>query len=186
MPRYNTNIDRVLSTQEAELIYKEARTLEDRALVSIAWLTGGRTNEIRLLKRKDVTISPDFVELKLFTEKLRLGSGRFKVKKRELVYKMSPNIFLGAIIDYCLIIGNPEEFLFSCSDRTLLTRIGDMSRRALGEALTFNHFRHSRMTLEASKGTGLDGLMYFKGASDVRSVSTYLHARKVPVDLEKE
>jgi len=181
MPKYFVDIEHLITKEEAMKMISYAKKLRDKALISILYLTGARPGEVLDLTTDDIRVSDRELEIKLTT--LKQKEGRFHVKKRTLVFHrpLPSNAFIETFIDYFLSL--PRGYLFKMSDRNLRYIIERVSRDALGFPLCPYNFRHSRMTEFASEGRGINELKYLKGATDIRSIAPYLHARKVYVNF---
>lgn len=185
MPRYRTDPSQgVVNEKEVLDMLKACKNVKEKAVISFLWLTGCRVSEALAITTNDIELSPWLLTIKLPTlKKKRKADQEFKITYRILKFKrndINPNPFIESFITYYKSI--KEGLIFPMSDRTIERIVNRVSKKALGRILAPHHIRHSRLTYLAEKGYPIHFLQYFKGASDIKSVAPYLHAR--PVELE--
>lgn len=183
MPRYSVDIEHLVTKEEALKLLHGIKRLRDKAIISILYLTGARPGEILELTTDDVRVTDREFEIKLTT--LKQKEGKFHVKKRTLVFHrpLPSDDFIETFIEYYNTL--PSGPLFKMSDRNLRYIIERSAKKILGFPLCPYNFRHTRMTEFAAEGRGIEELKYLKGATDIRSIAPYLHARKVYVNAPK-
>ena len=176
MPRYQKDITHIVSKEEAEMMIERASNLRDKFLVAIFYLTGARINELTKLRRENITqfeyYGEEYIRIKLITEKRRKSGERFMIIERTLeIPKTAP--FMDIVLSYIEQI--KEGPLIKITDRRIRQIFDKLSDRTICP----NMFRHSRLVKLARAGATIDELMYWKGASDTRSVSEYLRAKPI-------
>jgi len=188
MPNYSqSDIKFIIGTDEFTSMYNNAEGRQDRAWLTVLWFTGARPSEILELRKKDIIINPESIQFVLSTKKLGFRkSDGFIIEKRTLVLKISEkNRYVKNLCRY-LEPFKDGELIFSFSRRHGLNIIYRISMRAFGFKLCPYNFRHSRLTLLAEKGATIEELKRFKGARGDKSVTNYLHARKVEYSVDIE
>ena len=186
MPKYDSDIDYIIRKDDFKRMFRTATTNHDRALITLFWITGARPAEIMELRKKDINIGSEHIQIHISTKKLG-KEGKFVVRKRTLVLKCNPeHPHIQSVIRHLAHFKNPESLIFTVSRRTLYNRIHDIGYDALGVDICPYNFRHSRLTLLAEAGATDGELMRFKGSRTRKSVSPYVHARKVEYTVEVE
>lgn len=190
MPKYKkADPSHIISRHELEDMLNVLRDPRDRALLVLLYVFGPRPSEVLEMTTEDVEVTPTSIVVRIPTKKIK-SKDKFEVIKREIaINRPHPRDWvLEELVNYVGMMKqvNPGGRLFTYNARQ---RIWDVvnraSTRALGYALTPYNFRHSRLTKLARSGATVDELMYWKGARSVKSVSPYLHARPVKVDLSE-
>jgi integrase len=184
MPKYKFDIKHILFDEDVEAMFKAANTPQERAAVSLLWITGARPGEVLEIRKQDVDVLPEKVRITIPTLKLGSKNKKFKVDKRTLEFERGDNKFLNYLIAYTLNLKNPTDRLIPYTKRWLELKINNLGKKALGKEISPYHFRHSVMTWLARKGATLDQLMYFKGARTLNSVAPYIHAIPTVIKLE--
>jgi len=185
MPEYSrTDINELISKQEAELMVAECELLRDKALLSLLWLIPARPSELMELKRKDFRLNYEgnvkSITMKITTKKLR--KGKFQPKRNfNLIHHGS--ILTKSIWGYLRYLKD-EEFLFPISRRMIAYIVDKAGMKSLNRHLCAYAFRHSAMTRFANKGYGIEQLMHLKGSADIKSISPYLHGKDQEIDVE--
>ena len=171
------DINRINKLEETEKMITKAENLRDKFLVSLFYITGARPGELRRLLPEHITESDDRVAIKVFTSKLGKAK-RFVITERVLDYK-KPIPFQDIIIKYWSICKKfPGIPMLNISVRRMQQIIEVLSDRTFCPY----SFRHSRGTKMSIAGAGISELMYWKGATNIGSVSPYLSAKKVPIE----
>jgi len=155
---------------------------EKFALITL-WLTGARPSEIVELSKEDITIKDTVISYKMPIKKRR--KGKFTVKDRILEFDRPLAPGKDKLIEFVAWYISKHQFglVFDFTTRTLENIVLRASKRGLKRYLCPYNFRHGRMTLLGRDGASIDELMQFKGAADVRSISTYIHARPFKVKI---
>jgi len=147
----------------------------NKALLAMVFLTGGRPNEIALMKKEDVFDWPEdegFVCLRLFNSKL--GKVRhFKIRERTLIISKD-SALMEHIIKYAENVVEPTQKLFPLTTRRI-EQIWEQTTK--GYACPYTA-RHQRL-VEVSRRTGgdLTELLNWKGSVDLKSITPYLSAK---------
>ena len=188
MPEYSrSNIKFIVGTDDFKKLYYNCNNIREKAWVTILWLTAGRPAEVLLLKKKDLNIEPDKTSIKMHVKKLGFKKGEFIIEKRHLILKAPSNrYYLKNLQSFLDKFEDPEMRIFQFTKRTGLNMLYRLGEETFGFSLCHYNFRHSRMTLLAEAGATKDELKRFKGSRSDRSVSPYIHARKVEYSVESE
>lgn len=194
MPKYaNDPTDYILSDEDVKAMFNIAKNDEEKAWISILWMTGARPQEILMLTTDRVTITEDEISFNMPTLKLG-GAADFKVKDRELTIpresadkdmREGSNFVYQETIVRFVSSRVPRSHLFTRTTRwgqKVLNRLGEKATKV---KVTPYHFRHSFFVWFARRGATLDELMNWKGALSVQSVSPYLRAKPQKMDKEK-
>lgn len=186
MPEYKSDIDFIIDEDSFSKMFKNARYQQDKAILVLSWLTGGRPAEIMALRKKDIIFEEHRLIVKISTKKLG-KKGKFMIRNRTL------NINLDMSHDYIQILKrfverkkHEDKPIFDISRRTFYNIINRIGYDALNVSICPYNFRHSRMTLLAEKGASKEQLKRFKGSRTDKSVNAYVHARKIDYDVEVE
>jgi integrase len=174
MPLYKIDINLIVTKEMAKDMISKATFPRDQFLVAILYFSGARPDELIRLKKADIIDRDGSLDIKLHTSKLGKNKG-FMINERILT--MKPDMeFFEIIKSYWL--NSLSDDLLGISTRRMEQIIKHLSE----EKLCPYNFRHSRLTKLARSGATLDQLMYWKGANDTRSVSTYLRGKRVEFD----
>jgi integrase len=182
MPKYTlSNLYENITEDELLLMFKATEDETERLLVTILWFTGGRINEVLKLTRESFSIEP--LTIKLIIPTLKAKTKSFRPQEREIVIQRtlktsgltSREFLIERIADYIKMV--PPGVLFTFSDRHSRRIIMRLGLVGLKKAVCPNNFRHTALIRKSREGAGIEELMRFKGASDVRSVSPYLLSR---------
>lgn len=175
MPVYKKDINLIVVSEMSHAMIDKATNLRDKFLVAIMDFSGARPNELTKLGKKDIVLREDgCLEIKLHTDKLG-KENKFIIRERTLTMRPGMNFF--DIIKTYWATSN-SDFLLNMTTRRMEQIIEQLSD---GKLCPYN-FRHSRLTKLARSGATLDQLMYWKGATDVKSVSPYLRGKRVEFD----
>ena len=156
---------------------------KEQFLVCVLWMTGARPSELIQLKKEDVIISETKIVFNIVTKKKRKGRWHPEYRKLEFARPLPPN--QDNIIEFVVkyIERQPEGRLFLMTVRTMEYIIERLGRKGLHKYVCPYNFRHTRMTMLSREGRTIDEMLHFKGASDMRSVTPYLHAKPFKVKL---
>lgn len=207
MPKYSkSDIRRIIRDRDFKEIITKTRSPRDRFFLAMLYVTGARPSEVmgdpgRKLKGMtwgDIRVNTEKNAITFCVPVSKLKKNIFAVDKRELVLSFDPdNPDLPVKIIFNMIDVhlsnlkrwrtdyNEDAQLFSMSRKTgynIVKRAGDH----IGIRICPYNFRHSRLTQLSEQGAGLETIMYFKGSKDIKSISPYLHARKIPFKLKTE
>jgi len=171
------DINRINKLEETNNMISRADNIRDKFLVAILYITGARPGELQRLKPEHIIDSEDRISIKMFTSKLGKAK-RFVIKERTLDYR-KPIPFMEILMQYWNVSKAwPEVPMLNISVRRMQQIIHKLSNRTFCPY----SFRHSRGTKMSEAGAGLSELMYWKGATNVSSVSPYLSAKKVIIE----
>lgn len=175
VPVYKKDINFIVTSEISRAMIDKATNLRDKFLVAIMDFSGARPDELTKLEKKDVVLREDgCLEIKFHTDKLG-KQNKFIIRERTLTMRPEMNFF--DIIKTYWATSN-ANFLLSMTTRRMEQLIEQLSD---GRLCPYN-FRHSRLTKLARSGATLDQLMYWKGATDVKSVSPYIRGKRVEFD----
>lgn len=185
MPKYSqSNINYIIDKPAFELLYRYAASLRDKAWLTVLWFTGARPSELLELTREGIIIDEDQIVFKITTKKLGFKKDTFVIEKRSLVLHVDSDSIYVKNLERYIAKFKSDAKVFYFSRKTALNIISHISEDALGFRLCPYNFRHSRMTLLAEGGATKDELMRFKGSRTDRSVTPYLHARRVEYKID--
>jgi len=185
MPRYKTKIQRKVTREEALAMLDKCNNFNEQVFVSLCYVTGARTSEILELTKEKFTITDEEFSVRLKTKKLKIDPQKFQMmEERSLEFERHPvDPFIENIV-VAVQERNIGDRILPFSSRwgqLLLNRLGNI---VIGLPLTPYHFRHTAITNQAAQGRTIDQIMHFKGSTDARSVTPYLHARPYKVKIE--
>jgi len=153
-------------------------------MIAIMSLIPVRPDELVRLKKEDLqlirdtaTDLPCCIKLSIETRKKK-GNKFFPKRHFDFVYGDIPDVFFKSIWKYVSQIKTEDSRVFPISKRQIRYMIDRLGMRVLGRHLCPYVFRHSTLTRYANEGKGIDELMYLKGASDISSISPYIHGRE--------
>lgn len=199
MPVYTETIKQIIYEGDVRRMWSTAKYEYERVLLSVLWFSGARPAEILELRRRDVNWGigddgSDFFEIKIKTKKLSRAIG-FVVTERILRSSrplgQNANIYIETIIRWCMKQA-PDDWLIPYRSRMSINRIMHrLSEKVFdmdGKPHVWSayHFRHSVYTHLARNGANASTLMYWKGASDMGSVSRYIQATPVYIQIENQ
>lgn len=186
MPRYSHDIKEPFYDEDFRKMFDAATNAEQRTLIALLWTTGARPSELKELAKEDITFIDSHFHIRIRNKKQR-KEGKFAVAHRTLDIEYSKDAetapYLDQILDWVKPLPDGARILPK-TVRWQEKVINKLSEQVLGKKLTCYHARHSLMTHLAGRGLTIDQLMYFKGASDPKSVGAYISARPVVVGLE--
>lgn len=173
-PRRELKLPVVLSIDEVEKIISQTLNIKHKALISIAYSTGMRREEVRSMKASDIDSKSMFV-------KVVQGKGKkdrytiLSVKALELLrqyYKME----------------RPVNFLFENSSKkgkqlscsTLGKIVKNAAKRAgIKKKVSFHTLRHCFATHMLEKGINIRAIQKFMGHTSIKTTSNYMHIAKI-------
>jgi site-specific recombinase XerD len=182
--RYVTSISKLVWDSDALNMLDACKNKKEMALLSLAWITGGRASELMNVKVCDIKpIGNTYVLIKLDTLKKRNTEQRFQTTERTLRYNLygdRENVFLTFIVmrvksldPDCYFISGQKKPLTTSWARKTMKRI---SIKGINRHISLYHLRHSLFTQFIKNGGTLSELMHLKGASDINSCKPYIHA----------
>lgn len=175
----------------------------DRLFLSLLFCTGARPSEISGNKEtgfKGMTWGSIIIDdqkgeilFKIPISKIRKGA--YAAKERKLILTVDrdnldlPTKVIIETYAYHLkklkhrkLDFDPEEEIFDFSRKTGYNIVSKASK-IIGVDICPYNFRHSRLTLLAEKGAGIETLLHFKGSSDPKSIAPYLQVKEVRYKL---
>lgn len=178
-------------------MYIKAKTVYERLLVSVAWITGARPNEYLRDKkhpdkypgitRADISVEPNKISLWLPTLKLKKTKS-FQLSKRQQTIERpsgaSLNPYIETIVEWWHTFKYDDVPMFPYEKRWAEKVINRLGTEAIGRRVSPYHFRHSAITREFGAGRTPDQVMHFKGAKSLQSVLPYAHATKYEIMME--
>lgn len=186
MPKYKWNIGDLLYEEDVRKMYELAKNAQERALIAFLWITGARPTEITMLRRNNLIITNEKLEITLATLK-RGKSEKFDTRERTLTFDRhkegTPNIYIETIIGYVQGIPGDERVMPYTSRWTEKTT-ARLGTEAIKKPICPYHFRHSVLTLMARNGATPDMLKHFKGAKSLSSVNAYMDSIPFVVKLQ--
>lgn len=190
MPEYSkTDVSETINKKDAVALVEGARNYRDKCLISLMFCIPVRPKELLELKKKDFLLYKDLetregerIEFEIVTKKLR---GKFQPKRVFTIFRYDvPFVFFKSIWVHVRSLRGLDSLVFDISDRRIRQVVDNLGVRVIGRHLCPYAFRHSVLTRFAQEGKGIADLMYFKGSSDIRSISPYLHGKKQRVKIE--
>lgn len=155
-----TNIDHYL---------KKCRTVREKMLLILLFITGARSSEIIQLKSDDIIKDGTYLSIHLKTMKrgrnrilkvpMRNGTSSF-VKYSRMLLKLVDDTFLTG------------QNIFPAWSNVKIHKI---ISRVTNEELNPYFFRHNVMSILSMSGASIQQIQFWKGAKDVKSVQPYLH-----------
>lgn len=182
MPEYLTDMDRLPSREELVSMLKATDNKRNQVIVSLLYFTGARPSELLELEKKDFLVTETYIKIKVPTKKKKTG-GKWSLKYREIQLARGFGKDKDNLIELIAwYVQRAEEgIMFPMTTRNLHYIVNTLAKKGLNRRGCPYLFRHNRLTMQATKGATVEELMYFKGASDIRSVSPYLHGKPVKV-----
>lgn len=188
MPRYGWDIKELLFEEDVKAIFNKTTNDKESALVALLWLTGARPSELAELRKEKVYYDAQKLTITLVTKKLG-EAGAFKLKERTLEFVrltgLGTNVYIETLIKYVSLLP-PEALLLPHTTRWQENVIGRLSLQGIGKKLSPYHFRHSVMSWMAHNGSTINELMHFKGAASILSVSPYMNAKPMIVNIQSQ
>lgn len=189
MPKYKLDIkDNFRSDAEVILMYKAAKTDDERLWIALLWKTAARPSELLALVKEDIVISGDNIVIRLITEKLKQGD--YHTPYRTLEFERPRGLDIDSLLEAIVFLTNkiePQQKIFVNGLRWGQKAINRIGIEVFGKPYSPYHFRHSRMNYCGDiLGFVPTELQHLKGASDIRSVNPYLHSRKLFIKAERK
>jgi len=184
MPEYSKSNINIEITRDRLLNMTGATTRKkEQFLACVLWMTGARPSELIELKNEDVKINETKLVFKVVTKKKRKGRWHLEYRELEFARPLPPKTdrIIEFVVNY--ISRCPEGKMFLMTVRTMEYIIERLGSKGLHKFVCPYNFRHTRMTMLSRQGGTIDELLHFKGSSDIRSVTPYLHAKPFKVEL---
>jgi len=189
MPRYNLDIGERIYEEEARKMLDYALSLRKRyipTLLCSLWITGARSSELAQIKKEDISVSEDEVQIRIVTMKRR--KGKYTPKKRTLRIKrpkgINADIFLEKLIlRYEQML--PLESLIPRSTSWMLKKMRMLAINSLGKEYSPYHWRHSVCSWMLENGYTLAEIAEFRGTS-IAATIRYLHSKPFLIDPSKQ
>lgn len=178
--------ERVLSIEEIELLLKEARKETDKNIYMILYLgvlTGGRSNTILNIRKKDIDFKNEIVYLYNFKAsrqyKMQLPTKAIKWLEKtlkewdddEFVIKAHKKQYIQELKKPFRQLPKP---LYSLMDRLFNTQLNKQDNFDRDKVVNFHTIRRSIATNLAMKGTPLYEVMIFLNHSNIDQTMKYL------------
>lgn len=158
MPRYITDRSIRLWDMQVTQMFNKCKTLEEKALLSLFWLTGARTGEILSLKP-----NPNFwkgpEQIQIFMPTKKSGRGAKELPPRTLtLLRPTPNaedsevtglnggsnpLYIESIVEYVEKVHKEGKPLFTKSVRWAEKVLNRLGEEAIGKKVSAYHFRAS-------------------------------------------
>jgi len=175
--------EEILTEEEILLLKKNARTIRNRALVSILAETGMRVGELMNLRLKDISF--DEYGAVLFVQNInKTGARRIRIVNSAQI--------LALYLEEHRHLGDSEAPVFYRTDKHykqkltntgINTMLKSVALRAGIQKRIYPHlFRHSRATHLANKLTEQQLKAYLGWAGDSRMAATYVHLSGKDID----
>lgn len=166
-PRVAKKLPGVLSREEMKRLIKSARTLRDKTLLSVAYSTGARVNEVMSLRLSDIDRAQGL---------LYIRSGKGSKERRALLSKK-----LLTLLEKYWRERRPKDYLFPSedgaplSDTVLQKACKDAALRAGIKKRVYPHLlRHSFATHLLESGTDIRTVQVLLGHSQIVTTAGYL------------
>ena len=190
-----SNVRHIIREDEFKRLIRNTYGRTARLFLALLYCTGARPSEITgdVLKKltgmvvDDVIIRGDKNEIEFHVPISKVKKGRFSIEKRKLILEHTPEDPAANVIKRYMkkyIDNNTGEYknprlpLFNMCRKTaynIVRRAGEK----IGVDICPYNFRHSRLTILAENGAGIEQLLHFKGSKHIDSISPYLHAKEV-------
>ena len=193
-PIYSESIKQIIFQEDVMKMWANTPYATDRVILSLLWFSGARPAEIMPLKRKNVdwgidNTGADYFAIKLETKKLGKAEG-FVVTERILKSSRplgtNANVFIETIINWCMRLDMEDYVIVGGRSTRWLNKVMHRLSKTIGHVWSVYHFRHSVFSHMSRCGATAPTLMTWKGASNISSVSRYIHAMPVYWEIEND
>jgi site-specific recombinase XerD len=173
-PRREKKLPVVLSVEEIAAIINVTENLKHKALIALAYSSGMRKSEVKLLK-------PAHIDSK----RMRIHVVHGKGKKAR--YTILSAKALDLLRTY-FRIERPSVYLFepngnkgnTLAESTLNTIVKKLAKKAeIKKEISFHTLRHSFATHLLEKGVNLRIIQQFMGHNSIKTTSVYLHIANI-------
>jgi integrase/recombinase XerD len=167
-PRLEKKLPVVLSPSEVEALINAPNNLKHRAILTLAYATGIRRNELLTIKLSDIDRKRGVIKI--------IGKGN---KHREV--PLSDNLF--RIIDEYYLRYRPSVFLFEGTGTNKIYSASSMTRiiknatkkAGIKKNVSPHVLRHSFATHMLERGVNLKRVQLLLGHNSMKTTSIYLH-----------
>lgn len=172
MPIIKAIREDILSSVEVDSLIDRAESLQDKAIITVLYLWGCRITEALNIKREDVTINEQDVNIRFTVLKRKSRSG---IPFRHSIPISRRTPFIHYFIDYIESLNYNTEYIFHRKSGGRLSRwdINKMLKR-LDPNIWCHLFRHTRLTKLAEAGASASQIMAWAGHSDLRASGRYI------------
>ena len=178
MPRYKKDLEFLCRVSDSarymSKLIEKAWTLENKAYISLLYITGARPVEMQIIRKKSCRIIDNDFMVVIETAKRGFT--------RTLKFDRAKTPFITPYIEPYLATLNDEDRLFKKDISTYKKMIYSVS----DNLLTPYSFRHFRMTILAELGAFEQELKFWKGAKSTKSVEPYVHRSGKMVERFKD
>ena len=173
-PRRDKKLPVVLQKEEVERMLQLTTNLMDRALLALAYSSGMRREEVRMLKPRDI----DSVAMRVHVIS---GKGR---KDRDTI--LSPKAL--ELLRQYYKLQHPREYLFEATGKkgkslagTTLNKIAKRAaeRAGIKRDVSFHTLRHCFATHLLERGVNLKLIQKFLGHASIKTTAIYLHLANI-------
>ena len=173
-PRRERKLPVVLSVGEVAALINACKNLKHRTMIMLAYSTGMRRNEIRLIK-------PGHIDSQRMQVRVVHGKG-----KKDRFTILSPKAL--ELLRFYYQVFKPSVFLFEPAGRkdiplsstTLNNIVKQAAKRAgLKKEMSFHTLRHSFATHMLENGINIRIIQQFLGHTSIRTTSIYLHLAQI-------
>jgi len=173
-PRREKRLPSVLHKEEVEQMIYQTRNIKHKALLALAYSSGLRREEIRMIK-------PDAIDSKTMRVKVTAGKGK---KDR---YTLLSTKALELLRQYYKL-ERPVNYLFEvqgkrgkCLAPETLNQIAKLAAKRAGikKKISFHTLRHCFATHLLEKGINLRLIQQFMGHASIKTTSIYLHIANI-------
>jgi len=173
-PRRERRLPVVLSVGEVAALINATKNLKHRTLIMLAYSTGMRRNEIRLLK-------PEHIDSERMQVRVVHGKG-----KKDRFTILSPKAL--ELLRFYYQLHKPATFLFEPTRRKNITLSGTTlnnivkqaaKRAGIKKDMSFHTLRHSFATHMLENGINIRIIQQFLGHTSIKTTSIYLHIARI-------
>ena len=173
-PRRERRLPVVLSVGEVAALINATKNLKHRTMIMLAYSTGMRRNEIRLLK-------PEHIDSQRMQVRVVHGKG-----KKDRFTILSPKAL--ELLRFYYQLHKPTTFLFEPTRRKNITLSGTTlnnivkqaaKRAGIKKDMSFHTLRHSFATHMLENGINIRIIQQFLGHTSIKTTSIYLHIARI-------
>ena len=173
-PRMEKKLPTVLNVDEIEKLLYVTSNIKHKSLIALAYSSGLRREEVRLLKPSDIDSQ---------SMRVRVNSGKGK-KDRYTILSLKALELLRIYYQ----LQRPENYLFEASGKKGKCLAGSTlnaivkqaaTKAAINKNISFHTLRHCFATHLLEKGTNLRLIQQFMGHSSLKTTSIYLHVADI-------
>jgi integrase/recombinase XerD len=174
----------ILSSEEITLLYKMCETMQDRAIISLAYGCGLRRSELEKLDTTDVHLQQGIVVIRdSKNHKSRvvpMSDGVLKDIKEYILYERMKYIMPGKVIDHTLFINyrGVRKTGESMNKRLKELIQKTQSPELIRKEITLHCLRHSIATHLLDNGATIEFIQQFLGHSLIDTAHLYAKRRK--------